>query len=66
MQVWQSSIASSNSRMAYIHTPMYAEPFFTASTRAASPSVEKALGEWRPLVKLMSLPASAAETHLSE
>jgi hypothetical protein len=65
VHVWQSSIASSNSRTAYIHTFMYAEPFLTASTRASSPSDVNAFGPWRPLLKLKSVPASAAETHLS-
>ena len=66
VHVWQSSIASSNSRIAYIHTPMYADPFFAASTRAALPRLEKSFGPWRPLVKLISVPSSAAFTHLSE
>ena len=65
VHVEQSSIASSNSRIAYIHTFMYALPFLTASTRAASPSVEKSFGPCLPLVKLMLVPASAADTHLS-
>ena len=61
----QSSMASSNSRTAYIHTFMYAAPFLTASMRAASPSVLKSLGPCLPLVKDMLSPASAADTHLS-
>ena len=61
----QSSIASSNSRIAYIHTCMYAVPFLIASLRAALPSAEKSFGPWRPLVKDMLVPASAADTHLS-
>ena len=65
VQLVQSSIASSNSRMTYIHTFMYAVPFLTASTRAASPSVEKAFGPCLPLEKVMSVRASAADTHLS-
>ena len=65
VQLVQSSIASSNSRMTYIHTFIYAVPFWTASTRAASPSVEKAFGPCFSLVKVMSVPASAADTHLS-
>ena len=65
VHVAQSSIASSNSRIVYIHTFMYAVPFLTASIRAASPSAEKAFGPWLPEVKLMSVPASAADTHLS-
>ena len=41
---------------------------FAARARAAEAhgARAKAFGEWRPLVKLMSVPASAAETHLSE
>ena len=58
-------MASSNSRMAYIHTFMYAAPFLTASTRALSPSVAKSFGPYLPLLKLMLVPASAADTHLS-
>ena len=61
----QSSIASSNSRITYIHTFMYAAPFFTACLRAASPRVEKSFGPCFPEVKLMSVPASAADTNLS-
>ena len=63
--VSQSSIASSNSRIAYIHTFMYAEPFFTASTRAASPSALKSFGPCLPLLNSMLVPARAADTHLS-
>ena len=65
VQLVQSSIASSNSRMTYIHTFMYAVPFLTASMRAASPSAEKAFGPCLPLEKVMSAPSSAAVTHLS-
>ena len=65
VQLVQSSIASSNSRTAYIHTFMYAVPFLTASMRAASPSVEKLFGPCLPLAKTMSVPVSAADTHLS-
>ena len=65
VQLVQSSIASSSSRTAYIHTFMYAEPFFAASTRAASPSALKSFGPWRPLLKLIDAPESAAVTHLS-
>jgi len=61
----QSSIASSNSRSAYIHTCMYAVPFWAASLRAATCMPEKAFGPNLPLVKLMSVPLSAADTHLS-
>ena len=61
----QSSIASSNSRMTYIHTFMYAVPFLTASTRAALYMSLKLFGPYLPLEKLMSVPASAADTHLS-
>jgi len=61
----QSSIASSNSRITYIHTFMYAVPFFTASMRAAASSVSKLLGPILPLVKLIAVPSSAAVTHLS-
>ena len=50
---------------AYIHTFMYAEPFLTASMRAASPSVLKSFGPCLPLEKDMLVPASAADTHLS-
>ena len=64
-QTSQSSIASSNSPMAYIHTFMYAEPFLTASMRAESPSAAKLFGPCLPLVKVMAVPASAADTHLS-
>ena len=38
------SAAPSNATTARIHTLMYALPFFTASTRTASPSVEKSFG----------------------
>ena len=65
LQVSQSSIAFSNSPMAYIHTCMYAVPFFTASMRAAAPSVAKLFGPCLPLVKTMFSPLSAADTHLS-
>ena len=61
----QSSIASSNSRIAYIHTCMYAEPFWAASTRASACMVAKLFGPNLPLEKLMSVPPSAADTHLS-
>ena len=65
VQLVQSSIASSNSRTAYIHTFMYAVPFLTASMRAASPSVAKLFGPCLSLVKVMLVPVSAADTHLS-
>ena len=58
-------MASSNSRITYIHTFMYAEPFLTASMRAASPSEAKLFGPCFPELNDMSLPASAADTHLS-
>ena len=61
----QSSIASSNSRTAYIHTFMYAVPFLTASRRAISPSVLKSFGPCTPLLNDMLVPSSAADTHLS-
>ena len=64
-QFSQSSIASSNSRITYIHTFMYAVPFWTASIRAASPSVAKSFGPCRPLLKVMLAPPRAALTHLS-
>ena len=50
---------------AYIHTCMYAEPFLAASTRASTCMVAKLFGPNLPLVKLMSVPPSAADTHLS-
>ena len=65
VQLVQSSIASSNSRTAYIHTFMYAVPFLTASTRASLCMPEKLFGPCLLLEKLMSAPASAADTHLS-
>ena len=58
-------MASSNSRTAYIHTCMYAVPFLVASTRASACMPEKALGPNLPLVKVRSVPESAADTHLS-
>ena len=59
------SAAPSNATTARIHTLMYALPFFTASMRAASPSVEKSFGPCRALSKAMLCPASAAETQRS-
>ena len=50
---------------AYIHTCMYAEPFLAASTRASTCMVAKLFGPNLPLEKLMSVPPSAADTHLS-
>ena len=61
----QVSAAPSNAFTTRIHTFMYAVPFFTASTRAASPSVEKSFGPCRALTKAMLRPASAALTHWS-
>lgn len=58
-------MASSNSRMTYMKTPMYAEPFLAASMRASVPSALKSFGPCLPELNAIALPVIAAETHLS-
>ena len=66
VQWLQSSIASSNSRMAYIHTTMYAVPFWTASLRAAFSLLEKpGACVVAAFAGVYVVPSSAAITHLS-
>ena len=60
----QSSIASSNSRITYIHTFMYAVPFLITCTRMASSATEKSVFDAGP-VNAVLVPSSAAVTQWS-
>ena len=67
VQVWQSSMASSNSRIAYIHACMYAVPFLTASLRAllwASPKL-KVDAPGAGATQFKAVPSSAASAQSS-
>ena len=65
VQVWQSSMASSNSRIAYIHACMYAVPFLTASLRAASAASPKLKSRLAGAPKNKTVPSSAASAQSS-
>ena len=66
VQSLQSSMASSNSRMVYIHTFWYAVPFWTASLRAERSVLLKPGACVVPaFAGTYSVPSSAAITHLS-
>ena len=68
-QVWQSSMASSNSRIAYIHACMFTVPFLTTSLRAASAASPKlklrlpgASKKGAPNVKVVPSSAASAQS----
>ena len=65
VQVWQSSMASSNSRIAYIHACMYAVPFLTASLRAASAASPKLKLRLAGAPNVKVVPSSAASAQSS-
>ena len=65
VQVWQSSMASSNSRIAYIHTCMFTVPFLTASLRAASAASPKLKVRLAGAPNVKVVPSSAASAQSS-
>ena len=65
VQVWQSSMASSNSRIAYIHTCRFTVPFLTASLRAASAASPKLKVRLAGAANVKVVPSSAASAQSS-